>query len=77
VLAYIIPAGHWKGRTFQEVVATTEEDRGRKAIDFWARTMVAAGDVQKETIQAVACRYLELLKSNHKVPKGEKVVEPA
>ncbi len=77
VLAYVIPAGNWKGKTFQEVVNTTEEDRGQKAIDFWAQTMVPAGDMLKETIQAIARRYIELSKSNHKVPAGDKVAAPA
>ncbi len=77
VLAYIIPAGPWQGRTFQEVVNTTEDERGRKAIDFWAQTMVADGDMLKVAIQAIARRYIELTKSNHKVPAREQVAPPA
>lgn len=76
VLAYVIPAGNWKGKTFQEVVNTTEDDRGQKAIDFWTR-MNTSGDIDKEAVQAIARRYLELSKSNHKVPAGGKVAAPA
>jgi hypothetical protein len=77
VLAYVIPTGNWKGKTFKEVVNTTQDNKGQQTIEFWALKMSSAGDPAKEAIQTVARRYLELTKSNHKIPAGDKVAELA
>jgi len=66
VLAYSVPTGSWKGKTFQEVVNSGEN--GQKAIAFWSG-MSTGADADKQTLKAIAQRYAELAKSNHRVPE--------
>ena len=74
VLKFTVPVGAWKGKTFKHVVAAGET--GQKAIDFWSR-MNPGADLDKQTLKAVALRYVELAKANHKIPVGDKIAEPA
>jgi len=64
VLNFVVPTGNWKGRTFQDVEAAGET--GLKAIDFWTR-MSPGTDADKRSLKAVAQRYVELVKADHKV----------
>ena len=73
-LKFAVPVGAWKGKTFKQVVAAGES--GQKAIDFWSH-MNPGVDLGKQTLKAVALRYVELAKANHKVPVGNKVAETA
>ena len=70
VLAYVVPTGAWKDKSIQDVINAGEA--GQKALDFWSR-MNTDGKADKVALRAVALRYVELSKSNHKV----KVAEPA
>jgi hypothetical protein len=74
VLKFVVPTGAWKDKTFQDVVAAGET--GQKAIDFWSR-MNPGTDLDKQALKAVAQRYVELAKTNHKVPAKDKEHQPA
>ncbi len=66
VLAYTVPAGSWKGKTFSMVIETG--DLGQKVIDFWTR-MEEGSEAVKRELKGVALRYRELSKSDHRVPE--------
>jgi hypothetical protein len=64
VLKFVVPTGAWKDKTFKDVIVASET--GQKAIDFWTR-MNPGADLDKQALKAIALRYVELAKANHKV----------